>query len=264
MVYMRFIKREVLIVKIFFLLMRRDASKYFKIASSTYILGAFFICRGAKNSYFFCRAVDDMADGDVPTDYYGYTNFSTMIARLKFVIHQEEKPKTALEILADSSASHNNGEIKSFLLHFLDAMLVEYHRRIEKRLSTRLELEKIHRDSFDPVLRIAFVAFNTNYSDYIIESLTLIQSKVYSIQDLEEDLKNGIYNFPSEVVGKIPSSISELKDSPKFREWMQLDLGEARNSSLELLKHRYPKKTQRVVDTLVLPVLEDIKVLLKD
>lgn len=256
---MRFIKREVLILKIFFLLMRRNASKYFKIASSTYILGAFFICRGAKNSYFFCRAIDDLADGDVSVSYYGYNDFNEMMARLKSVIHLEEKPKSALEILAFSSAKHNKGEIRNFLSRFLDAMSVEYGRRINKTLNSRVALEKIHQDSFDPVLRIAFVAFSTNFSDYIIESLTTIQSKVYSIQDLEEDLQTGIYNFPSEVVASVPSSVSELKGIPSFVEWVKLELSVAKNTSEELLKHKYPKKTQRVIDTLVLPVIEDIE-----
>ena len=243
--------------------MKRDATKYFKVAISTYLLGALFICRGAKNSYFFCRAVDDCADGDLSPSYFGYNTFEIMLNQLKAVIKGDSKGITRLDLLAIKCAQYNNGEIKDYLLSFLEAMEEEQKRRIEKRINTQQELLDIHKASFDPVLRIAFVAFKTNFSDQIINQLTLIQSKVYSIQDIQNDIDLGIYNFPKEIEPVFPVSFDELKKDEKFKDWVNNELTVAQKIGKELLNCNYPKKTRKVITTLVEPILNDIQQIMK-
>jgi len=244
--------------------MRRNVKKYFKIASSTYLLGALFICQGAKNSYFFCRAIDDCADGDLEPSFFGFSDFEGMILSLKEIINEEKKPINALEILAYKSASQNKGIIRTYLVEFLDAMVVERNRRLKKIIHSEKELLTIHKKSYGPVIRIAFVAFQTKFNEQIIHDLTLVQSKVYSIQDLGEDIKSGIYNFPSEVNPLTPVSITELKNNQAFTNWVEKELRESEIISTKLLNDKYPKKTKKVIDTLVEPILLDIQSMLND
>ena len=259
---MLFLRRELFVLGTYLSLLNRDRKKYFKVATISYLLGALGICNGAKSSYFFCRIIDDCADGDQDSKDFGYSDFEHLLNDLTRVLNQKQRPKTNLEILAEQCAKINHGNNTPYLLDFLEAMRTECRRRSQKKLLTQQQLDAIHQNSFAPVLKIAFNSLQTKFNNELINDLTKIQSKVYSIQDLEKDFELGIYNFPAHLAKNDSSiSLNDLLSSNEFEAWKTTELQTAKKLGVALLHSSHPQKTKKVIHTLVNPILEDIDAL---
>ena len=143
-------------------------------------------------------------------------------------------------------------------------MHYEYNRRKEKNILTTDELENMHLASFKPVLEIAFLALKTDYTASLVSDLAHIQSSVYSIQDLEQDLKKGIINIPLEIINSFEYPISEyikntelLNKEVNFLDWRKSIILKSRKRALHLLGLSYPLKTKKIVTALLNPIITD-------
>lgn len=261
---MRFIKKEYLILYLSLLLVTRNRKKYLKIVGITYLLGSTKICSAAKPAYFFCRMIDDCADGDLKPNKLNFPSFLAMINHFRNLLQDESTYFYPADYLLRDLIIKTNlpdVEVKSILLDFLEAMKVEYERRISSQILDERSLLTVHKNSFYPVLQLAFLALNTPYDLEILDQLTLIQSKVYSIQDIKSDLNNGIINLPREVISNSTLDHKILRD-PLVKLWIVDQLIMAKDIGDSLLSKDTPPKTKKLIKTLVNPIMKDLDALI--
>lgn len=229
--------REIFILRCFAALLQRDFNKYFTVGGITYWLGASGLYRAAKPTYFFCRYVDDLADGDreLPSRYKEFSSFIKQMNRL--VQNPEVKGLQGIElVLVDAlrkliRKSSNPVLVKKELTSFLESMLTDYNRRLGHTLLSQSALDELYDNSFSSVLQLTFVGTGTELEREHIRHLGLIQGKLYALQDLDEDLAAGIINVPEELIKKTGLSIAEIMSSPAslqkteaFQEWRLSEL----------------------------------------
>lgn len=267
----QFIQREFLILSVWVKLIFRDPKKYLTVATSTYVIGATRMCIAAKPAYFFCRIIDDCVDGDLEPKLFGYPSIKEQLVRLKKVLENPNLANKPLEFLLLDFKRKAPVQCETNIVDFLNAMLVEYIRRKEKKIFTKSELIDIHLKSFFPVLEIAFLSLETDYSMDLLMELALIQSLVYSIQDLDSDLKKGIVNLPKELMDTMNISLIELQKEPiilwnqkSFTMWVHDCLIQAKQKSECILETKLSPKATRLISILVNPILVDIETILMD
>ena len=95
----KFIKKEYFVLKTLIRLLSRDFSKYFAVSAMCYFGGLSRMCLLAKPAYFFCRIIDDCADGDMQSSELNYPDFETLIKALNAVLLGKRQPSNNLEIL---------------------------------------------------------------------------------------------------------------------------------------------------------------------
>lgn len=265
----QFIKREFLILSVWLKLILRDRKKYLVVASSTYFLGAFVICKAAKPAYFFCRVIDDCVDGDSDPTSFGYKNVKDLIEKLKKILLNPDSADKPLEFLLLDLKRKAPEKSHPHLISFMDAMYAEFMRREERKIFTKDQLNSLHLESFLPVLELAFLSLETEYSEEMLLELALLQSLVYSIQDLDSDLKKGIINLPKELVLNLEITVDVFEKEPNFLwedfhflTWVEECLLEARRIGFSIMKLEKSPKAGRLISILVRPILTDIEILL--
>ena len=230
-----FIKREWFILISYLKLLFRNFNKYFKVSSTAYFAGTFGIVSAAKPAYFFCRYIDDIADGD---HLLPEKEFRSLLEKLKAIITNNTCAKTGLEATLKKALDslHKNNQPKIVddeFISFLDAMLHDYERRIHRKACSKEELLNIYDQSFKPVLHLAFLGLGVQIDEKYIYELGRLQGRIYAIQDLEEELKKGIINLPTELLNEINLSTEKLCNTPRtlqktdrFKNWIQTECKE--------------------------------------
>ncbi len=211
--------RELFIIRCFLSLLQRNFKKYFTVGGITYWLGASGLYPSAKPTYFFCRYVDDLADGDRELPQV-YSDFAAFTDRMKALVRgaQEKKRHPIERVLTDaikklSRKTDSPAVVRDELIYFLDSMLVDYNRRINSSVLTQKELDQLYDDSFSSVLHLTFIGTGTSLARNYITQLGLIQGKLYALQDLKEDLTAGIINLPQELLSRTGMTVEELMSS---------------------------------------------------
>jgi len=157
-----------------------------------------------RASYFFCRHIDDVLDGDRhvsddPKDY---------VHAILRAMHNESGGPEVVELyrfavghLIDM-AKEGEEPAQHFKRVMKDAMLFDYERAQTRRVLTREELHRYYDDTFAPVMDLALmIAGSSSRSVDIPESVTT-QGHIYSVRDLDQDLSQGIINIPAEELAK--------------------------------------------------------------
>lgn len=266
------IKREWFIFRSLVLLLARDFKKYYAVAGMAYITGVVRIAPAAKPAYFFCRYLDDYADGekiiDRPT-----SSFEDFITSLKkTVLHPQKSYSrtidlTIIDAIKKLSKQHVDIEIVQHeFLEFLGSMLFDYRRRTETIILTEEELLKVYDNSFKPILHIALIGLGVDIKEKYIFLLGRLQGKLYAIQDLHYELSKGIFNIPKEVVASSGMSSKEIIKSPstfletkKYKEWENKELIDCRKHAQELRDLTLTeKKSIKMMDLLIKPLEADL------
>lgn len=232
-----YFRRETFIIRCFAALLLRNFKKYFTVGGITYWLGASGLYPAAKPTYFFCRYVDDLADGDrqLPDRY---ADFSDFITRMKQLVEQPEtKGLRDIElVLVDAIKKLNRKSpdtqvVQKELIAFLDSMLIDYNRRLQSSILSQEELDQLYDSSFSSVLQLTFIGTGTVLSREYITQLGLIQGKLYALQDLHEDLTAGIINLSAELVADTGWTLEQLIKAPlslqkteAFVQWRNAEL----------------------------------------
>lgn len=265
--------REFFILRCFAALLQRNFKKYFTVGGITYWLGASGLYRSAKPTYFFCRYVDDLADGDreLPSRY---ENFASFIERMKGLVKNPEvKGLQDIElVLVDAlrkliRKSSNPVLIKKELTSFLDSMLIDHHRRLTHASLSKSALDELYDNSFSSVLQLTFVGTGTELERKHITHLGLIQGKLYGLQDLDEDLGAGIINMPEELIKKTGLSLTEIMDSPAtlqkteaFQVWRLSELMLCHEYLRSLKSLVVSRKVRRIISILTDPLEGYLKI----
>lgn len=259
--------RELFIIRCFLSLLQRDFKKYFTVGGITYWLGASGLYPSAKPTYFFCRYVDDLADGDreLPP---GYKDFERFIQRMKAQLtapytgdftNIERVLADALKKLCRKSA--NEAVVKQELTDFLDSMLIDYNRRINNTVLTQSELDHLYDHSFSAVLQLTFIGTGTELDREHITRLGLIQGKLYALQDLHEDLAFGIINLPQELISETDLSLEQITTAPAkleqheaFQQWRSDELMRCHEFLQVLQSLEVNRKVRKIIGILTDPL----------
>ncbi|GAB5526258.1 MAG: hypothetical protein Roseis2KO_41300 [Roseivirga sp.] len=264
--------RELFIIRCFFRLLQRDFKKYFTVGGITYWLGASGLYPSAKPTYFFCRYVDDLADGDRKLPR-GYKNFESFVQRMKTLVETGNTGDlTNIErVLADAvnklcRKSANHTVIKQELSDFLDSMLIDYNRRIHTTVLTQSELDRLYDRSFSAVLQLTFIGTGTELDRAHITRLGLIQGKLYGLQDLHEDLVSGIINLPQELISATGMSLKQITAAPAsleqneaFQQWRSDELTICYDYLQALQSLDADKKVKKIISILTDPLAVYLK-----
>lgn len=259
--------RELFIIRCFLSLLQRNFKKYFTVGGITYWLGASGLYPSAKPTYFFCRYVDDLADGDRKLPSL-YTDFASFTDRMKALVEdcEVEKKHPIERVLADAinklcRKSANSSIVKKELVSFLDSMLVDYNRRLNSSVLTKKELDQLYDDSFSSVLHLTFIGTGTVLERTYITQLGLIQGKLYALQDLKEDLTAGIINLPEELVistgltlEQLMSSTDHLEKNESFLQWRSAELLLCHDYLQTLQSLKVDRKVRKIISILTDPL----------
>ena len=272
---MIYLRRELFILRCYLSLLKRNFRKYFTVASFTYFLGASGIYRSAKPTYFFCRFVDDVTDGDRELPK-GYDSFQAFMDRmLQLLDHQGSKGLKGIElVLADALRKLDKTAapqiIRTELKDFLQSMQVDYKRRTQQLLLSQQAIDQLYDQSFASVLHLAMLGFGTQLQRSDIQKLGVVQGKIYALQDLEEDLSKGIFNVPEELVKAAGLSEKALMANPSalmnhqaFVQWQHAELSTCHDYIEHLYALEAGKKAKKIISVLVDPLAEYVDKLSK-
>lgn len=251
-------------------LLSRDARKYAKITTAINILSATRIAPAFAPAYFFCRAVDDFADGDrdLPSEHGDYFQFSRTLIDL---IDGNREPTDDVDFLLSQviqrlgSNTSNGIDVKTELKAFMKAMEIENERRMNNGLLTREQLMDLYRDSFSSPQNIAFAALGSTASSEVVSQLGLLQGSFYAIRDLRDELPRGIINIPSEVIERSDLEHGDLCDpdivleNPSIQEWIKASLAECQEWISELRAVDLDFQARVITGFLVNPIDTAIK-----
>ena len=267
---MNYLRRELFILSYFMRLLRRNFKKYFTVAGFTYSLGALGIYPSSKPTYFFCRYIDDLADGDYTLP--NGQSFESFIAELvEFLKTPHQKANSTIQlVLADAVRKLQKATdletIQSELTHFLHSMLLDYQRRTVRKALNQAEIDELYHRSFSAVLKLALLGFGIQLDATYVDKLGLVQGKIYALQDIEDDLSQAIINVPSELIKETGFEVEALIKQPAeftaslpFLKWKQKDLLEAKKLVDELLGLQTSKKGMKMIRVLVNPLDEYIQ-----
>lgn len=157
-----------------------------------------------RASYFFCRHIDDVLDGDRsvsgdPEDY---------VQSILSAMHSGQGGpeivglyRFAIGHLADM-AKEGEDPARHFKRVIKDAMLFDYERAKNHRVLTVQELEQYYDDTFAPVMNLALMIAGSSQRSADLPESVSTQGHIYTIRDLEADLAQGIINIPAEELAK--------------------------------------------------------------
>ena len=262
----RLIRREFFILSIFLRLLARDFKKYFKVASLCYFIGVFRISRPAKPAYFFCRYMDDLADGDVrlPKKYHSLEH---LVQRLKNRIDHGAPGASKVEILlADvllkyEKYAQKNEMVCDALRAFLGSMLFDFNRRKNRTLLTGKELLDNYHFSFSAVIQLAAIGLQIEMPLDVIRGLGELQGRFYALQDIQSDLEKGIINIPQEVVVEagLTNDLDQCLGNAVFGHWVQSEIESCEKLARLLQSNTGKGRMKRMIDALVNPIVSDIE-----
>jgi len=266
---MSYLRREYFILSYFMRLLQRNFRKYFTVAGFTYGLGALGIYPSSKPTYFFCRYIDDLADGD-----YALPNgqsFESLIHELIQFLEAGQKPQTTIQlVLADAvrklEKCTDRSTVQAELTHFLNSMWLDFQRRTSKTTLNQKGIHELYHRSFSSVLKLALLGFGISLADEHVQDLGLVQGKIYALEDIEDDLSRAIINVPSELfeatklsVETVIKSPQQLTNTEEFGQWKHKELTEAKALIDQLLGLQTSKKGMKMIRVLVNPLDEYVK-----
>lgn len=208
----------------------RRSPKYWHLVFKVYLstLKNALSAKVFRASYFFCRHIDDVLDGDRtisgdPEDYaqsilrsmYDEHGGPEVVELYRFAIgHLVDMAKEGEE-----PAQHFNRLIRN-------AMLFDYERARNCRVLTAAELEQYYEDTFAPVMDLALMIAGSSQRSADLPESVVTQGHIYTIRDLGADLSQGIINIPAEefarstIVVHRPFGKRDVVRDPHLAKWI--------------------------------------------
>lgn len=238
-------------------LMWRSPVKFYKQARRDYSLRSSGFAPGWQAANLACRIIDDIADGERRL-VRGFSSFPDLISRLRQNILDRTTMSGSLllDLLEEAVATverrdRRAGETRESFVGLLDAMLVEYERRVARRVLPKQALISIHIESSVHALNLSFICLGSRKRAAQAPALAEFIGRMGALRDLEHELGLGIINIPSEAL-PAGCNLEELIARPHsirrmaaVSEWMReeardgLLLAEAvRNARLDPLARR--------------------------
>lgn len=215
----------------------------------------FSLYPSAAPAYMLGRATDDMADGDLDPKIFGYENFPEYVKAAKNQIRNrsaEVKRDFTLDFLLKYTLENlernqkPGDDVRRDWDLFLDAMLVEYDRRVNHKVLTKAEIETIDNNSFSYAHNIMLIALRSKTRFKDIEEIAQLQGKIFALADLKSELALFTCKIPKEVLEEAQIDGEELMNNPNLldgneviRRWMKEELATGRDL-FNRLKQKIP------------------------
>jgi hypothetical protein len=200
------LQRELTLVVEYSRLVRRTPVKFLRQALRDYYLRF----SGAAPSWQLVniafRIIDDIADGEREL-VSGFASFPALIdqARRQVIDRTPPTGSTLLELLDDAlcgveQLERRKGETRESFVGLLDAMLVEYRRRVDLEVLPKQSLIEIHRASSVHALNISLICLGSQNRAVDVPALAEFIGRMGALRDLEHELALGIINIPRGVL----------------------------------------------------------------
>lgn len=198
-----------------------------------------------RASYFFCRHIDDVLDGNRtissdPADY---------VQSILGAMHGERGGPEVVELyrfaighLVDM-AKKGEYPTQHFSRVIKNAMLFDYERAQNRRVLTAEELEQYYDDTFAPVMDLALMIAGSSQRSTDLPESVVTQGHIYTIRDLKADLSQGIINIPAEEFAKStiavhhPFEKQDVVRYPHLAKWIAGEVS-THHQNLDLWKSR--------------------------
>ncbi len=208
-----FLRREILLATEWVRLLLRDPKKYFSITASLYAADATGKTNGIRAAYFFCRHIDDIADGDRDAPS-GHEDFPALIEALRRQADGGPAPAgvsgALLSHALQAGDAPDAAEVAECMKTFLDTTRFDYSRRIERTVLSANALDLHYERSFGPAHDLACICAGSDVRAHHLAPLQLLQGKAYALRDLSHELPRGEINIPDEVVQRAGMPVEEL------------------------------------------------------
>src|SRR5688572_14048186 len=163
----RQVHRELSIVAEYGRLVCRTPVKFLRQAKRDYSLRFSGYAPGWQSANLACRIIDDIADGERKL-VSGFASFPALIDEIRGQIN-DRTPLTGsllMELLDDAISAverrdRRKGETRQSFVALLDAMLVEYHRRIDRTVLPKQTLIEIHTASSVHALDLSLICLGS-------------------------------------------------------------------------------------------------------
>ncbi len=251
-----FIFKEIIYIsKLFEMILRNSEPSKIKSPLVFYLLG--FIWSLSKEAYFFCRIIDDW--GDLDTQLPIWQDFENLISHFIWIINWNEEikyiyDKILLELIKWLSKKWDINNVKNALIYFLKSMLVEYNRHAINKycVYTFDELRKFYIDWFSWVIDISLILSWSINSSLDLQDFCLLQWKIYSIRDLELDIRKWIINIPKNIIEEAWindfSNFHDLISNPIVIKWIKNEILECEKLIDSLMSINLDKKARKVIE----------------
>ena len=225
---------------------------------------------GLELGYYGGRDVDDVVDGDKPLpkgfetvdswidDLAGHID--TMGTSKQKIITEPNTAfvfQQAINYLQPLENEGKGDSVKRECIGFLEAMRLEYHRRIGQTVLTGEEILQGYWQGFGHAQNITLIALKSKIRippdcppvDKLLQMpvnelplvLPIILGKTYAIKDLEADLERGICNIPKSVLEESGLTLSMLMRNPSkalnnqtIKNWAEGELNVSRQLARKL------------------------------
>ena len=211
--------------------------------------------RSAAPAYMLGRATDDMADGDLDPKVFGYESFPEYVKAAKSQIRNrsvEVKRDFTLDFLLKYTLENlerdqkPGDDVRQDWDMFLDAMLVEYYRRVNHKVLSKDKLKTIDDNSFSYAHNIMLISLRSKTRFKNIEEIAQLQGKIFALADLKPELALFTCKIPKEVLEEAQIDGEELMNNPNLldgneviRRWMKEELAAGREL-YDKLKQKIP------------------------
>jgi hypothetical protein len=200
----------------------RDFKKYVVTGAPLSLLSPIY--PAANPDYWWGRAHDDMADGDM-TLPVGVATYGEYVSVCKHHLETDFKDMqkgVGLDFLLKRVVQKTEREqrpsdnVREELGLFLDAMLTENTRRLQKQVLTRKELYDLNEGSFRHAHNIMLIAIRSPDRASDIPELFQLQGSMYALDDLPTEIPKGTCNIPAEVLDEGKLTLDELITNPNL------------------------------------------------
>lgn len=217
-----------------------------------------------SSSYFFCRYIDDVIDGDKPLPKE-YSSVEDMFQQVRTLLTGIKNPNNDVEILLSTALIKFQKQgiesirIQRLFEDFFSAMEKDLARRSNQKILEEQELVVYYLHSFRAVHDLALIGFGSHVTAEKLSDLALLQGKVYSLRDIEEDLGGKICNIPKEVLqhtayDPFVTETSMLLGTEEIKKWMKSELQECEKLSSRLKQMDLDIQAKAMITFLLAPI----------
>jgi hypothetical protein len=176
--------------------------------------------RAARFGYAFLQLYDDIMDGDRSCAQPPKHMAALTMAEWKSGVFIGDSDLSRLGEAFHQSLGDAN-EAKCDTLILLDLMRDDYARRTERRLSSRVVLEKHLRDTFFHSVNLLFHGCGLKSRAKNVPALVEALAWCSVVRDFADDAHKGLFNVPSEIAGD--DTTQNIADQPAVKTWLETE-----------------------------------------
>ena len=152
-------------------------------------------------SFVLLQFIDDLLDGHRKSIQPPLEIVKNLKLQIQFRQYSKDFWGQTLQILmSDFNHDPNCWDAKYEFLNVIDNMILDYHRRIEKKLLPEAKLKNHHRETFIPSVNLLLMSMGAKSRINPIPEFVDLLSWCSVVRDLEDDQSRGLNNIPKEFI----------------------------------------------------------------